>query len=252
MTQPIVPYIAQPLHTGFGSHWGSWLALTRRATTRQIATVISPSINSILPENFNAHLCSAVNMRDDPFVTHFVMLHGDIEPQPGWLDVLFDEYWASKADVLSAVVPIKTMKGITSTAIGERLPNGRPKHTKLTLADIHSLPETFGIEDTPWPDKQLWINTGCMMFDCRAPWVTDFLRSGGFGFETWIEERDGLFLSSAFSEDWRMSAWCAENGVKCKATRKVQLNHWGTHAFGNASAWGDPSLNAIKQEEVPA
>jgi hypothetical protein len=251
MSNPIVPYIAQPLHTGFGSYWGSWLALTRRATTRQVATVISPSTNSILPENFNSHLCAAVNM-DDPKCTHFAMLHGDIEPQPGWLDILFDELWASKADVVSAVVPFKSMKGLTSTAIGERLPNGRPKHTKLTMADVAKLPETFGIEDTPWPDKQLWVNSGCMLFSIESPWVKEFLRSGGFGFETWVEEHEGRFISQAFSEDWRMSAWCAENGVKCVATRKVQLNHWGCHAFGNVGSWGDPQYNAIKESEVVA
>ena len=247
MARPIVPYIAMPLHGGFGAHYGAWLALTRRATTRQLASVVSPSVNSILPENFNSHLCSAINMRDEPYVTHFAMLHGDIEPQPGWLDILFDELHASKADVISAIVPIKSAKGVTSTAIGERDASGRPRNTKLTMADIQKLPETFGIEDTPWPNKQLWLNTGCMLFDVRAPWVEDFLRAGGFGFETWIEERDGLFLSAAFSEDWKMSNWCADHGVRCVATRKVQLCHWGCYAYNNQHVWGDEALDAIKE-----
>jgi hypothetical protein len=180
------------------------------------------------------------------------MLHGDIAPQNGWLDILLDELAASKADIISAVVPLKSEKGETSTAVGEIKPNGRPKHRKLTMGDVMQLPETFGIEDTPWPDKQLWINTGCMLFDIRAPWVVDFLRSGGFGFDTWIEERDGLFLSCAFSEDWRLSAWAAGRGLRCVATRKVQLNHWGMMAYGNQQAWGNPSLNSIQQEEAVA
>lgn len=238
-----------PLHSDFGGHFLSHAALWRGATTRQLNLIASPSRNSVLPENFNGHLCAAMNMREEHGVTHFAMLHGDIEPQTGWLDILLDELAASKADIISAVVPIKCNKGETSTAIGERLPNGRPKHKKLTMHDVFKLPETFGIEDTPWPDKQLWLNTGCMLFDINAPWVVDFLRAGAFGFETWIEERDGLFLSCALSEDWRMSAWAADQGLRCVATRKVLLSHWGNHPFGNNAPWGQEKYNAIKSEQ---
>lgn len=250
MGQPIVPYIAQPLHSDFGAHFLSQAALWRGATTRQLSLIASPSRNSVLPENFNGHLCAAMNMRHDRGVTHFAMLHGDIAPQNGWLDILLDELAASKADIISAVVPLKSEKGETSTAVGEIKPNGRPSHRKLTMGDVMQLPETFGIEDTPWPEKQLWINTGCMLFDIRAPWVVDFLRSGGFAFDTWIEKRDGLFLSCAFSEDWRMSAWAASQGLRCVATRKVELNHWGSMAYGNQQAWGNPALNSIQQQEA--
>jgi len=252
MGKPIVPYIACPLHSDFGQHFLNAAALWRGATTRGLNVIASPSRNSVLPENFNAHLCSAMNLREDKGVTHFAMLHGDIAPQSGWLDILLDEMHASKADIISAIVPIKGVDGWSSTAIGERLPNGRPKHRKLTMHDVFQLPETFGIEDTPWPEKALLINTGCMLFDISAPWVVDFLRAGGFGFDTWIEERDGLFLSAAFSEDWRMSLWAAENGVRCVATRKVELSHWGMMAYSNTAPWGNPANNAIQAEAVTA
>lgn len=248
---PIVPYIAQPLHSDFGAHFLSSASLWRGVTTRGYSALCSPSRNSVLPANFNEHLCAAWNLRESNGVTHFAMLHGDIAPQVGWFDVLLDEL-STGADVVSAVVPIKSMKGQTSTAYGERLANGRPVHTKLTMHDVFALPETFGIEDTPWPDKVLLINTGCMAFRLD-PWVREFLLDESFGFETWCEENeDGKIQPQALSEDWRFSLWCAKHSVRCVATRKVQLNHWGAHPFGNASPWGDESLNAIQEAEAVA
>jgi hypothetical protein len=205
-----------------------------------------------LPANFNEHLCAAWNMRGSHGVTHFVMLHGDIAPQHGFVDILLDELRAANADVVSAVVPIKSAKGQTSTAYGERLPNGKPIHTKLTMHDVFALPETFGIEDTPWPDKVLLINTGCMAFRLDA-WVREFLLDEPFGFETWCEENeDGKIHSQALSEDWRFALWLARNGLRAVATRKVTLTHWGPQGFCNDAAWGDPSLNAITEQEAIA
>jgi hypothetical protein len=252
MGKPVVPYVAQPLHSDFGAHMFSTASLWRGVTTRGYAALCSPSRNSVLPANFNEHLCCAWNLRESNGVTHFAMLHGDIAPQHGWFDILYDELNATGADVVSAVVPIKSMKGQTSTAYGERLPNGRPVHTKLTMHDVFELPETFGIEDTPWPDKALLINTGCMAFRLDS-WVRDFLLNESFGFETWCEENeDGRIDSQALSEDWRFSLWLAANGLRAVATRKVELSHWGAHPFSNNAAWGDPSLNAITTAEAVA
>ena len=252
MGKPIVPYIACPLHSDFGQHFLNAAALWRGATSRGLSILASPSRNSVLPANFNEHLCAAWNLRKERGVTHFAMLHGDIAPQNFWFDVLLDELHASKADVISAVVPIKSLKGQTSTAVGERLPNGRPVHTKLTMQDVFQLPETFGIEDTPWPDKTLLINSGCMAFRLD-PWVREFLLDESFGFETWCEENeDGQIQAHALGEDWRFALWLAKHGIRAVATRKVELNHWGMHAYGNTSPWGDPSLNAIQAEAVTA
>jgi hypothetical protein len=249
---PVVPYIAQPLHSDFGAHMFSAAALWRGATNRGSAALCSPSRNSVLPANFNEHLCAAWNLRHKQGTTHFLMLHGDIVPQNGYADILIDELDATGADVISAVVPIKSMKGQTSTAYGERLPNGRPVHVKLTMQDVFALPETFGIEDTPWPDKVLLINTGLMAFRLD-PWVREFLLDESFGFETWCEENeDGEIHSQALSEDWRFALWLAKHGLKVVATRKVKLEHWGPMPFGNTSPWGDPAYNAIQQEAAVA
>jgi hypothetical protein len=254
MDQPVVPYIAMPLHSMFGLHYMAAWGLWRGATTRQLNVVSSPSINSVLPANFNEHLCSAWNMRESHGVTHFAMLHGDVDPQSGWFDVLFDELAATNADVISAIIPIKNHDGWTSTAIGHRLPNGKPWNQKLTMHDVFTLPETFGIEDTPWhgTGEHLLLNTGCMAFRLD-PWVRDFLLGESFGFETWCEENeDGKVLPLCLSEDWRFSLWCAKYGLRSVATRKVKLNHWGPKPFGNGVPWGNPELNAIKQEEAVA
>ena len=251
MAQPVL-YVAQPLHSDFGAHMLSSAALWRGATERGLTCICSPSRNSVLPANFNEHLCAAWNFRKKHGTTHFVMLHGDISAKRGYADALLDELEASGADVISAVVPIKCPTGETSTAYGGRLSSGRPFTRKLTMHDVYKLPETFGIEDTPWPDKVLLINTGLMAFRLD-PWVREFLLDESFGFETWCEENeDGDIHSQALSEDWRFSLWLAKHGLRAVVTRKIELDHWGIYPFGNRAPYGDQSLNAIQEEAAVA
>lgn len=253
MGQPIVAYIAMPMHTTFGANYLALRALWRGATTRGIHQICSPSINSVLPHNFSQHLCAALNARAEHGVTHFAMLHADIAPQVGWLDILMDELHATKADIMSAVVPIKHILGdggYTSTAIAEPADRMHWQHFKLTMNDIFKLPETFGIEDTPWPGRVLLVNTGCMVMPIGV--AEQFAKAGGFRFETWIHEHEGLFRPEAISEDWLMSRWAYDAGLKVRATRKVQLDHWGITPFSNTGPWGDPALNAIKEEAAVA
>jgi hypothetical protein len=206
----------------------------------------------MLTGNFNEQLCMAWNMRKTHGTSHFVMLHGDISPQHAYADTLLDILSQTGADVVSAIVPIKGKDGYTSTAYGERLPNGKPITTKLTMRDVFKLPETFGIEDTPWPDKALLINTGLMAFRLD-PWVREFLLDEPFGFENWCEENeDGEIQSHALTEDWRFGLWLHKHGLKAVATRRVKLSHWGVMPYGNDSPWGNPELNAIQEEAVVA
>src|SRR5215471_7104271 len=66
---------------------------------------------SDIDSNYSSLLCICLN-NPTPF-DYFAMLHSDIEPQPGWLDILYEEMQAMEADVISAVVPIKNDQGTT-------------------------------------------------------------------------------------------------------------------------------------------
>ena len=47
------------------------------------------------------------------------MLHDDVVPEAFWLDKLIAELELHSADVMSAVVPVKSGNGLTSTAVGD-------------------------------------------------------------------------------------------------------------------------------------
>lgn len=253
MGKPTVYYVSIPSHSMFGMHYGALRAVWLTPTTRQIRCIPGLSFNSVLTHSFSDHLCEAINERDEHGVTDWAMLHADIEAQAGWVDILADERAASKADIISAVVPQKPYVGeggATSTGVGKRLPNGRPECLRLSMHDVYSLPETFDITDTPWPEQALLINTGCMLMSVEIAEM--FADAGGFAFENWIEIEDGRRVAKCLSEDWKLSLWAHEQGLKVAATRKVHLNHWGIKAFGNAAPWGDPRHNQILPQEAVA
>jgi hypothetical protein len=211
--------------------------LWRQSTLRGEKIAATVGVWSLLPGNFNHLLCHALNERESEGYTHFAMLHGDIVPQEGWLDVLHDEMSASGADIVSAVVPNKSAEGYVSMGVGEYR-DGRPTWKRLTLKDVYELPETFTIEQTPWPDGVLLVNTGCLLIDLSAHWLMDWVNGGGFRFESYIDNRDGRYVVTCAPEDWLMSFDVHRLGGKVAATRKVSLTHHGDFGFDNHSPWG--------------
>jgi hypothetical protein len=197
---------------------------------------------SDIDSNYTSLLCMALN--SDQKFDYFAMLHSDVEPEPGWLDTLYDELQASGADILSAVIPIKNRNGITSTGLGRR---DSRKVKRLTMAEVFDLPATFNdgsIKDVLSHPKvnYLAVNTGCMLWKRTQPknWWRDFARQGGFHHEHWVEEdADGKLRSWMFPEDWNMSRWAAGKGLMVCATRKVWVNHHGEMPFANGSVWGE-------------
>src|SRR5215469_11944582 len=111
MDQPKV-FLAVP-------HYGSIESGTAGALLTASAQ-FSPYVNfepgSLLSYVFNRLWCECLNMRRERPVTHFAMLHADMCPDPGWLDILVTELERTGADVMSAVAPIKDQRGLTSTA----------------------------------------------------------------------------------------------------------------------------------------
>lgn len=205
-----------------------------------ITTVIE-SCTSSTPNAFNKAWLMALDARDRGDADYFVMLHSDIGPQAGWIDILWREMSQHKADLISAISPIKDDSHRTSTAIGGPDPWFPRRFIKTVHHDI--LPTTFGIDDIPHaPDEVLLVNTGCMMLDMRRTWwgVPTSGGPGGEGFAFEFRTRiatvpeqqpDGTIrrvrIAQFAPEDWLMSRHVAEHGGKVMATWAVELEHRG-------------------------
>lgn len=185
---------------------------------------------------------SALNSAHMGNITHFAMLHSDVQPCPGWIDLLIDELEARDADMISTVLPIKDGCGVTSCGVGD-IDDPWRAYRRFTMREIVEFPETFGIEDTPHPDRYLLHNTGCWVADLRKPiWrladdegclriYLDFPVRGK------INDK-GIVIHERESEDWNFSRRMAACGARTFATRKVTAQHFGYFPFGNAAPWG--------------
>jgi hypothetical protein len=133
---------------------------------------------------------------------------------------------------MSTVIPIKDDRGLSSTGI-LRKETGAVR--RLTMTEIHTLPESFTIAQTDSPDQVLAVNTGLWVCDFTDEWVekvTFTIRDG-------IQKgEDGLFRAAVMPEDWDFSAQCARLGLSVGATRKVVVDHYGRKAYRNDQVWG--------------
>jgi hypothetical protein len=202
--------------------------------------------SALLAHNHNLLWCEALNGRRGG-VTHFAMQHSDVEPEAGWLDTLLAELDRTGLDVVGVPVPLKDERGLTSTAVARD--DGDPWRVarRLTLTEVHALPETFTSDDVGGP---LLLNTG--LWACR---LDDWAE------EVWFEindriaaDPDGVFAAVVEPEDWHFSRQLHRLGVRAGCTRKVRLAHRGPVPFTNARPWGQPTdadnLEA-NAEEVP-
>jgi hypothetical protein len=184
---------------------------------------------SALTRNFNELWCAALNEREKG-VTHFMMLHDDIAPEPWFADTMMDIMTSNNADVVSVIVPIKDHTGYTSTALDAPPFAGADpwRVTRLTMHEVYNdYPATF-------TRHNLLINTGCMLVDIRKPWVEQVR----FRFEDKIVKRNGKFYAENMPEDWLFSQDALKLGAKLYATRVVKVNHVGQIKFSNALTWG--------------
>lgn len=175
---------------------------------------------SLLARNFNDLLSMAINRGD---CTHFLLLHADMIPTPGWLGKLHEVMEEKKCDVLSVVAPIKSNKAETSTALRLSFDNEQFRARRLSMKEIAEMPETF-------EHNNLLVNSGCLLLDLRAPWI------GKAWFEIKDEvivKPDGKYKAVGISEDWLFSMRARAAGAKIFATRAVKVFHVGTHAFTN-------------------
>lgn len=210
--------------------------------TRVLSLELPPS--SLLNHGFNQHWAQAINARDTLGATHFAMLHSDVCPEPGWLTTLLDELTALDADIVSAVIPIKDERGLTSTAVYQ----GNPwERRRLTLAEVAELPETFSADDA---GGSLMLNTGLWVCDLRKSWVDEWC----FNSLERIVTKNCRRVAEVVPEDWNLSHWLNERGGKLFATSKVSLTHQGSTGFTNGKPWGawstDEDFQPLEQEAV--
>ncbi len=189
---------------------------------------------SLLAQNFNSLWCWALNkVHNGERVDYFAMQHSDVGPEVGWLETMIDELEAKQLDVLGAAVPIKSQNGLTSLALGREDGSTWRVKCRLTMDEVHRLPETFTQEDTGHP---LLLNTGLWVAKFNTEWANQihFTINDRIVFDTIT----GTYRAEVEPEDWFFSRLCNDLGLKIGATRKVTLQHQGKIAFSNESAWG--------------
>ena len=75
----------------------------------------------------------------------------------------------------------------------------------------------------------LLVNTGLMLFDLREPWVDGLV----FSIRDFIQVKDGVPKAFVEPEDWRMSRYIHSQGYPVRATRAVELAHYGSLGWTN-------------------
>lgn len=230
-TPPAHVFIGMP---NYGSMHPLMVAAVTTCTT-SLRLSLWPETASLLAYGFNKTFALAMNNRKLG-ITHFCMLHSDIAPEPGWLDVLMAEMERTGADVVSAVSPMKDARGLTTTGVLDR---DTCITRRFTLRECFTLPETFSLDDclaSPSLNVEakkpcLAVNTGCFLWRLNNPKCEEFT---GFSILDRVNKlEDGTMGVNALSEDWNWSRWCADNGLKVVATRKVKLTHYGMWGWRN-------------------
>lgn len=179
---------------------------------------------SWLCRNFNILYAHALNLREEQGITHFCLLHEDLEPEDGeWLQKMVQLATERKADVLSVISPLKCDKGLTSTALDEF---GVPR--RLTLHEAYNdYPATF-------TEPNLLINTGLMLIDITKPWAEEVC----FTMIDKIIKVNGQFEAQGTPEDWNFSRFARSKGASIWATREIAVTHNGGGHWGNWGPWG--------------
>lgn len=254
--RPVV-FLGMPRHGGT-LHDGAACGFYKMPTLGECDVINARYASSLLTKAFNSLWAMALASRDGGICTHFAMLHNDIDPEPAWLDKLLGELTRLDADVVSAVVPLKDTRGLTSTAIDNPADSWNPIK-RLSLHEVHKLPETFDAADCGYPESALLINTGLWVCDLRKPWCSAAWPDGSL--KMFFRQEDRIYRRPEHldgprygvetkSEDWNFGRDLHSWGCKVYATRKVKLKHYGEYAFSNEGAWGTQHVDREFAERV--
>lgn len=202
---------------------------------------------SLLANTFNQFWVHALNLQDQGVpIQYFAMLHDDIAPEDGWLDILLEDIRATGADLVAAVSPIKDPLGITSTAIDDPADRFNVER-RLSMHEVVRLPEIFDARDCGYEDRMTLANTGCWVCDFTKPWTRHYFAEQGTHLRFTIDDRirhdpgrppGQRWLAEVAPEDWNFSRDVQALGGVVKITRRVKLQHYGLMPFSNQFPWG--------------
>lgn len=217
-----------------------WTVMNASRNHKIMPRMVGSSLANL---NFNRLWAEALNKRQEWGHTYFAMAHSDIKAEDGWIDTMIDLMTRHAADVMTAIIPLKSEHGLTSTGIMDQ-EDGRTR--RFTMTEAMGMPETFSIRDTLLPKAVLAVNNG--LFVCRFDqlWIEELT---GFGCDDSIVlGEDGVYRAHTVGEDWRWAKWLSTQRVggchpgsrplKVMATRKVKVWHHGSSDYDNLSGWG--------------
>lgn len=259
--QPKV-FLAVPAYSSSDMHDRAWAAFMMTPSDKENLDVIQGKYrNSLLCRGFNGLWVQALAARKTEGVTHFAMLHTDVAPEEHWLDKLWEEMLRVQADLLAAVIPIKSSLGLTSVAVDN--PDNIWQPRRLTMTEvIEKLPDTFGSEaviDAGLNPKRglLLHNTGCWICDLRRPWVDAVDEQGYLKCYFTIDDciqvlPNGEYFVGVQSEDWHFSRMVqtVDPNARLFSTRKIRVEHMGETGFPNDQAWGAWKTDQDADSEV--
>lgn len=236
-------YLAMP---SYGRVTGGAMRSFWHASRDMSQVICEYAAGSLLASNFNQLWCGALNMvHTGARLDYFAMQHDDVEPGIHYLDTMVDILESHDLDILGVAVPIKDCHGSTSIALARDDTNWRV-HSRLTMTDLHRLPETFTSKDVGRP---LLLNTGCWVCKFDMSWAT----------QVHFEINDRIYFDSPSNsyraqtepEDWFFSRLLHELGLKIGCTRKVIVNHRGDADYTNAYPWGDHTFDVEYCDRSP-
>lgn len=204
-----------------------------RASDGKVETFGHDLESSLLAQSFNIFWAAALNAcRTGRRVDYFAMIHADVVPEDFWLDRLIEELDAHRLDVCSALIPIKSSKGLTSTAYEADPPEDFRVGGRITMTEAYRLPPTFTSEHVGRPvlmNTGLWV---CRFDPAWAKHVCFTIR------DRIVEKPDGSYEAEVMSEDWDVSRQFRRLGLRIGITRRVKVGHRGAFVFGNDKPWG--------------
>jgi hypothetical protein len=220
--------------------WGTVTGVIN-STSKHVAHPFNGGLGFSGVIDFNILWCDAINNYEAGRITHFAMLHGDIEPdsEQRWLDILLDIMDEKGAELVSAHSPIKDHRGLTSSGICDPS-NPWGAYRRFTQREIlHELPDVFDNVAAGYPDRPLLHNTACWVADLRKPVFSETTADGElrtiFRFPERIRRNAaGLWEHEQESEDWVLSRELWERGARNTwITSRVRFKHLGGMTWAN-------------------
>lgn len=251
---------------GVPMHKGEVTASTMMSVTLAQSQILEVNFHllglSLLAKNFNLLFIEALKLQCDYFLLH----HSDLGVQGSrtnfsgsWVDLMVDRLNENELVALSAVVPIKSRQGFTSSGL-EMKANDPWSLRRLTILESETLPleyinradlcELFKVDEDE--AGALLINTGCLLMDIRkGGGVYSELKWPGFNIIDFIAwNQQGIPASYTVPEDWNFSNWLHDNDLPYACTRELVVAHIGQENYmnmglfdedGKLIGWGEPA-----------